>query len=119
MIDLPPFFALFPGCLAGAIVVLLFSRWLRLLLAAFGKYPRSDRPPEGSSRIWATVFTIVNPVPWLLVVGIVVGIKHLRVGHPSAAWLWFWGATILTPLAVVWLSANAVRKSRGRNASAA
>ena len=117
MNDLPAFLALTPGVLAGLLIGTLLSRWARLLVTAFG--PGSGMagevtPPRSRS---AQLFAILHPVPWLAIIGLGLGVSRLRAGPVAEGWLWFWGAAIATPAAVVVLVGRALRArahSRGR-----
>jgi hypothetical protein len=117
MNSLPAFFAALPGFLVGLLCVPLITHWIALLLTALGKPdPRRGAAPSG--RVWPTIFTVVHPVPWVLLLGLPFGIHRLIVNTPTPPWLWFFGAiatTLIAMTAVGFLFARKVRKQVALN----
>ena len=70
MDDLPAYLAILPGFFVGTILLMLVSHWARLLITALGRNPEDDSPPDKHNRRWMLLFSIVHPVPWLLVLGL-------------------------------------------------
>lgn len=99
MTDLPAFAAAFPGIFVGLFAVGAFNHWLSLLLTATGK-----AAARSASRGWATLFTLVHPLPWIVVVGGALGLKALSQSVVSPAWIWFWGAAILSFVGIYGMS---------------
>jgi hypothetical protein len=61
----------------------------------------------------ANDFTVVHPVPWLVLLGLPFGIYRLIVNTPAPPWLWFFGAIATTLIAMIpvgFLFARKVRK---------
>src|ERR1700735_2352952 len=119
MNDLPSFLAILPGAMAGAACGLFLNHWLRLVLESFGKYPKTLPTTQPRSRRWPTVFSILHPVPWLLIVGIAVGTHKLLHEHAAAGWLWFWCSAFATVVGIWGVSIHAMlRIQRRRRAEA-
>jgi general stress protein CsbA len=110
MTGLPAFAAAFPGIFVGLFAVGAFNHWLSLLLTAMGKAASGP-----ASRGWATVFTLVHPLPWIVVVGGALGLKALSQSVVSAAWIWFWGAAILIFAGIYGMSLVLALKLRSRS----
>ncbi|MFT3906624.1 MAG: hypothetical protein QM718_10000 [Steroidobacteraceae bacterium] len=110
MFHFPQFFAALPGAFGGMILSMLLTRWLRLLFLASGKEP-SGRPVPAQTRRWALIFTVVNPVPWLLVLGVAIGVRRALEGSIAAGWWWFWGFAVATPILVYIASYRAITKA--------
>ncbi len=119
MVDLPPFWTVPLGMVAGAICVSLFARWIRLLLVAIGKKPGAAPSLQRGSRIGAIVVTILHPVPWLVVVGLPVGVFQIIAHSPGEPWLWFFGSTLTSVICIyaisfyIWHRRRRVAANRG------
>jgi hypothetical protein len=61
------------------------------------------------------IFTVVHPVPWLLIVGLPFGVFRLITDPPSEPWLWFYGAAATSLVGIFVFSTVAVRRIQ-RNA---
>lgn len=111
MNSLPAFFAVVPGLMLGLLCVPLVTHWIALLLTALGK-PDPRRVATPSGRVWPTVFTVVHPVPWLVLLALPFGIYRLIVKTPTAPWLWFFGAIATTLIAMIALGFSFARRVR-------
>jgi hypothetical protein len=109
MTDLPEFATAFPGIFVGLFAVFAFNHWLSLLLAAMGK-----PAPRPTSRGWATLFTLVHPLPWMVVIGGALGLNALTQNAVSPAWIWFWGAAILSFAGIYGMSLVLALRLRSR-----
>ena len=83
------------GIVAGLVCGPLILRWVILALAAFGVLPGSS-PPSSSARVLA----ILHPVPWLVFGGLAYGAYRLAANPPGKQWIWFFGATLASIVAL-------------------
>jgi len=106
------------GFIAGLLAVPPLFRWLLLLLASLGRLPphlgtEAQRPRKaGIGR------AIVHPVPWLLLLAVVVGVPALIASPARAEWLWFLTGVLAAPTVngiLVYRAVQRVRARRGRD----
>jgi hypothetical protein len=77
-----------PGLFAGSLFSSLVTHWLALLLSGWRRNP-IDAPLPTTGRVLARIFTVIHPVPWLLLVGIPYGIHRFLTNPPTIGWRWF------------------------------
>jgi hypothetical protein len=110
---LPAFFSVVPGMFVGIACLPFFTHWMALLFAALGKPdPRKKSAP--TNRLWLTIFTVIHPVPWLILLGLPFGIRRLLANPPTSPWLWFFGSAAISPLLLIALVFFRLRKIRKR-----
>ena len=66
----------------------LIVHWVTLLLSGLRCNP-IDAPLPTTGLIWGRIFTVIHPVPWLLLIGIPYGIHRFLTHPPAVAWRWF------------------------------
>ncbi len=102
------------GFIAGIVAVPALFRWLLLLLASLGKLPRDlgtdqQRPRKSGMRL-----AVFHPVPWLLVLGLALGVPQLLTSSARAEWLWFVAGAVAAPVLNGVLVYRAVRRARAK-----
>ncbi len=102
------------GFVAGLIAVPLFFRWLLLLLASLGKLPPNLGTPAQRPRKVGVALAIVHPVPWLLLLGFVLGIPRVVASSARSEWFWFLVGVVAAPSLNGLLVYLAVRRARAR-----
>jgi hypothetical protein len=107
-----------PGVIAGCLVVGRVGHWIQLLLAALGRDPARPavvvRPVQRGPLLLATV---VHPVPWLVLIGIGLGIHRLFGAPIGAAWIWFFSGFLFGPvflLALMYFKIARLRRKRAQ-----
>src|ERR1700679_2664919 len=111
MNTLPAFIAVIPGVLVGLLCVPFVTHWVAILLTALGKPdPRKVRASLG--RVWAIVFTVLHPVPWVLLVGLPLGLHRLIVNAPTPPWRWFWAGVLSSIIGMIVFGFLLMRKVR-------
>ncbi|HEX4377875.1 MAG TPA: hypothetical protein VHZ99_12055 [Steroidobacteraceae bacterium] len=118
MNQLPAPLAILSGMIVGASFGLFLSHWLRLLLTSLGKHPRLEKPPVHTSRVGPAVFAILHPAPWLVIIGVLVGIYKFTHGPVAAQWLWFWAGAAITVIGTYSLAIQALRRIQRRQIQA-
>ena len=111
MNSLPAFFAVMTGVFVGLLCVPLVTHWMALLLTALGK-PDPRKVGASLGRVWAIVFTVLHPVPWILLFGLPLGIHRLIVNAPTQPWRWFWAGASTSFFGVFILGFLMTRKVR-------
>ena len=102
------------GFILGLILVPLLMRWVLLLLGSIGRLPlrlgsASQRPRAVGLRL-----TIVHPVPWLVLAGLVFGIRAVISSPDRAEWLWFLAGIASAPMLNAALIYASIRRQRKR-----
>ena len=113
--DSDAWFWMLPGMFAGMLVLNFATRWFRALACALGKMPPYEMQVMPSDRKVFWVFTVLNPFPWLVIVGIPYLIYRHFTNPLSSGWQWFLlGLPVPSVLAVaaIW---NVLRKNRRRS----
>jgi hypothetical protein len=110
----PTFLWCFGGVMAGTIAVTLVSRWFRTLAGALGiAQPGVSRPALSERRVvW--VLTIINPVPWAVLIGVPYGIYYFSLHPLTGGRRWFIGGAVVAFLGLYLLTALAVFRARRR-----
>ena len=85
---MPAIAAFLLGLFAGSLLSSLVTHWIALLLSGWRRNP-IDAPLPTTGRVLARVFTVIHPVPWLLLVGIPYGIHRALINPPTIGWRWF------------------------------
>ena len=101
----------------------LIVHWVTLLLSGMRRNP-IDAPLPTTGRVWGRIFTVIHPVPWLLLIGLPYGISRFLTDPPASGWRWFFAgmATAVVGsilMGVVVLRRNSARSSAGMVDSAA
>ena len=107
----PSFWTIPLGMFAGILCVPFITHWLRLLLTTIGKHPDNDPLPPPRN-VGLIIFTVLHPVPWLLIVGLPLGVFRLYSQPPSDQWLWFFGAAATSLVGLFVFSFTAARRIR-------
>jgi|SRR5580692_6934657 hypothetical protein len=115
---LPSFWTLLPGVIAGCLAVAWVGRWIQLLIAALGTDP--GRPaivlgPLQRGPIFLAI--VVHPVPWLVLIGLGLGIHRLFGGPIGAVWVWFFSGFFFGPalfMALVYSKVARIRRERAQ-----
>jgi hypothetical protein len=107
------FLAFVPGLFFGSMCFGLAVHWVTLLLSGMRRNPIAAPLPT-VGRIWGRIFTVIHPLPWLVLVGIPYGIHRFLTHPPAVGWRWFFGgmATAVVGsilIAVVALKRNSMR----------
>ena len=85
---MPAFIAFIPGLFAGSMCFGLVVHWVTLLLSGLRRNP-IDAPLPMSGRIWGRIFTVIHPVPWLVLLGLPYAIGRFMTDPPAPGWRWF------------------------------
>lgn len=110
MNELPSFWTVIPGFIAGCLFVGRVARWLQFVRAMMGK-PDVSFGAEPNPRPWKTILSIVAyPTPWIALVLIVWGIHHVVVAPLTSEWRWFYAAFFGGPTILVALLYSKVRR---------
>ena len=102
------------GFLAGVFAVPLLFRWLLLLLASLGRLPPSLGTSAQRPRKVGVALAIIHPVPWLLVLGLTLGLPRIIASPVRAEWIWFMVGALSAPCLNGLLVYAAVRRARAR-----
>ena len=102
------------GFLAGLLAVPLLFRWLLLVLATVGRLPahlgtRAQRP-----RRVGLMPVLLHPVPWLLLLGVAIGVPGLLASSARVEWLGFLAGLLAAPAVNGLLVYRALRRTRAR-----
>jgi hypothetical protein len=90
MDELPSFWTLLPGFLAGSLFIGRLARWLQFVLATMGKGGAS-LAPEPNPRPWKAALAVVAyPTPWIAVALVAWAIHHALVAPFTMEWRWFY-----------------------------
>jgi hypothetical protein len=111
------FLAFFPGMLAGSLCASLITHWIALLLSGWRRNP-IDAPLPTIGRVWARVFTVIHPVPWLLIVGIPFGVYRFMTHPPATGWRWFFAGMVAAVLGTFAIAAIVLVRNSRRIAAA-
>ena len=114
---MPAIVAFFPGLFAGSLCCSLATHWLALLLSGWRRNP-IDAPLPTTGRVWARVFTVIHPVPWLLLVGIPYGIYRFLTNPPPAGWRWFFAGVLVGFVGTYLLAVMILIRRRARTGAA-
>jgi hypothetical protein len=114
---MPAFAAFIPGLFAGSMCFGLVVHWVTLLLSGLRRNP-IDAPLPTTGRTWGRIFTVIHPVPWLILIGIPYGVHRFLSHPPAAGWRWFFAgmaAAIVGSIlmAVVVLKRNSTQAAAG------
>jgi apolipoprotein N-acyltransferase len=112
MDDVPAFIALFPGILLGSLLLTFVFHWVRLFLSAIGRNPEEKGIPDRAGRNWMLLFSVIHPVPWLLLLGLPYATYSFFSDPPGAGWTWFIGGAALSVVMVFASAAIVIRKHR-------
>lgn len=74
----------------------LLSGWRRNPVAA---------PLPMTGRVWARVFTVIHPLPWLMLVGIPFGLYRFLTNPPASGWRWFFGGMVAAVVGLLLMAA--------------
>ena len=85
---MPAFIAFIPGQFAGSMCFGLVVHWVTLLLSGLRRNP-IDAPLPTTGRIWGRIFTVIHPVPWLVLIGLPYAITRVITDPPAPGWRWF------------------------------
>jgi hypothetical protein len=69
--------------------------------------------------VWARIFTLLHPLPWLVLVGIPFGIYRFLTNPPATGWRWFFGGMVASVAGSLLMAVIVIRRNRGRAALAA
>lgn len=111
-----PVLAFIPGFFAGWLFTSFTIHWVALLMSGWRRSSLDAQTPSTSGRVLARIFSIVHPVPWLLLVGIPYGIHRLIATPPSRGWQWFFGGVAAAIVVMILVSFIAVRRHRAKAA---
>jgi len=89
-----------PGHFAGLVISGIGGRWYRALGAALGVnlLPYMQVAPSERKVFW--IFTVLNPYPWLILLGIPYLVYRQITDPLPAGWFWFFLGTVLTVVAL-------------------
>jgi hypothetical protein len=118
MNGLPAFVALLPGLFAGSLVLSIITHWVTLLLSGWRRNP-IGAPLPLTGRVWARIFTVIHPVPWLVLVGIPFGIHRFLTNPPAPGWRWFFAGVVGAVVGTLFMATIVLRRNRSRVATAA
>lgn len=99
MDDLPAYWTIPFGVVAGCLAIGRTARWIQLLRELY----KNDRSATGTGKkrpqiVALLLSTILHPTPWLVAIGIVLGIRRLFDSHQiSPQWKWFFVAFFIGP----------------------
>ena len=111
---MPAFLAIVPGLFFGSMCFGLAVHWLTLLLSGLRRNPIAAPLPT-TGRIWGRIFTVVHPLPWLVVIGIPYGIHRLLTQPPAAGWRWFFGGMATAVVGSILMAVVAVKRNSTRS----
>ena len=102
------------GFILGLVAVPLLFRWLLLVLASFGRLPPNLGTEAQRPRKAGVALAIAHPVPWLVLLALVIGVPRLIASPARAEWLWFAVGVLAAPALNGILVYRAVRRARAR-----
>lgn len=114
---MPAFIAFVPGLFAGSMCFGLIVHWVTLLLSGLRRNP-IDAPLPTTGRVWGRIFTVIHPVPWLVLIGIPYGIHRLVTDPPAPGRLWFIGGMAVAVGGSVMVVLAVLRRNSTRDAEA-
>ena|SRR5918993_5365002 len=109
---MPAFVAFVPGLIAGSLCTSLLTHWVALLLSGWRRNP-IDAPLPTTGRVWARIFTVIHPIPWLLIVGLPYGIHRFLTNPPMMGWRWFFAGMLFAVIGTyvaVWIVISRKRR---------
>ena len=116
--DTVPGYLVFPlGAFAGMFLLTFAMRWYRQSCLAFGKFSAPEGTPPRNVPIFPLLLvTLLNPVPWLIVIGVPYCIYSVMTSQHPGLWLWFvWGLIVGTPCLAL-LTLVMAKRTQLRNA---
>jgi len=113
----PALLAFIPGLFAGSMLFGFFTHWVTLLLGGWRRNP-IGAPLPLTGRVWARIFTVIHPLPWLLLIGIPFGIYKLLTNPPTPGWRWFFGGMVAAVVGSLLMAVVVLRRFRSRAAAA-
>jgi hypothetical protein len=119
MDSLPSYWTIPFGVIAGCLAIGRTARWLQLLRALSGKDDSAATTTEKPPRVVATALsTVAHPTPWLVVIGIGLGVRRLVDTQPiSQEWKWFFLAFFLGPAllgTIIYFKARRIQRTRAK-----
>lgn len=111
------FAAFIPGLLAGSKCFGLIVHWVTLLLSGLRRNPIAAPLPT-TGRIWGRIFTVIHPVPWLLLIGLPYGIWRLVTDPPAPAWRWFFAGMAAAFVGSILMAIVAIRRNSTHSSAA-
>jgi len=114
---MPAFVAFLPGIFAGSLFFGIVIHWITLFLSGWRRNP-IDAPLPTTGRILARIFTVLHPVPWLVLFGIPYAIYRFVTHPPAAGWRWFFAGMAATLLVMFLPTAILLMRNRKRGAVA-
>jgi hypothetical protein len=108
------------GFVAGLVTLRFLMQWILLLLAAIGRLPPQLGTASQRPRAAGIALAVVHPVPWLLILGLAIGLPLILSSPWRAEWLWFLAGMISAPAlngAMVYLAIRRARQRRARDAA--
>ena len=109
-----PALAFIPGFFAGSLCMSMTLHWIALFSSGWWRSPIDAPLPSTSGRVWARIFSIVRPVPWLILIGIPYGTYRLFTTPPALGWQWFFGGVAAAISVLLVASLLAIRRHRAR-----
>jgi len=106
-----------PGHIAGLVIAGMGGRWYRSLGAALGKNNLPDMQVASSDRRVFWILTVLNPYPWLVLLGIPYFVYRQITNPLTAGWFWFFLGTVLTIVALPLLGVALWWRNRRRSNS--
>ena len=102
------------GFLAGLFALPVIFRWLLLLLASLGKLPPNLGTSAQRPRKVGVALAIIHPVPWVLLLGFILGGSRIIASAARAEWVSFLLGVIAAPGLNAVLVYAAVRRARAK-----
>jgi hypothetical protein len=114
---MPAFLAVVPGFFAGSMCFGLIVHWVTLLLTGLRRNP-IDAPLPVTGRVWGRIFTVIHPVPWLVLIGIPYGIHSFLTHPPAAGWRWFFAGMAGSVAGSILMAIVVVKRNSTRSPAA-
>ena len=106
-----------PGHIAGLVISSIGGRWYRSLGAALGMNMLPDMQVAPSERKVFWILTVLNPYPWLVLIGIPYFLYRQIADPLPPGWFWFCLGAILTVVALPLLGTLIVLRNKRRSRS--